>query len=40
MQYSLSFVEFNFSVVMMVLFTLFVFYLTTIRFNRFECLDN
>ena len=40
MQYGLSFVEFNFRVVMTVLFTLFVFYLTTLRFNTVECLDN
>jgi len=40
MQYGLSFVEFSFRVVITVLFTLFVFYLTTLRFNRFEYLDN
>jgi len=40
MQYSLSFVEFNFRVVMTVLFTLFLFYLTALRFNRVECLDS
>jgi len=34
MQYGLSFVEFNFRVIMTVLFTLFVFYLTTLRFHK------